>query len=76
MVSGLFTLVRIQVPSTVRGPERRTVVHVSPDHVWDYVASLVSPEEWEESVGPYFFSPSGKHVKDIDADDDNLMTGC
>jgi DNA-binding Lrp family transcriptional regulator len=37
---------------------------------------LVTTEEWEESVGPYFVDAGGEHIKDIEADDDSLMTGC
>ncbi len=38
---------------------------------------LVSAEEWEESVGPYLYSPTGEHIKDIDpARDDSLIAGC
>ncbi len=33
----MFTLVRINAPSTVRDPSGRVVTHVSPDHVWNYV---------------------------------------
>lgn len=37
---------------------------------------LVSPEEWQESVGPFFVAPGGKRIKNIDTYDDSLMTGC
>lgn len=37
---------------------------------------LVTPEEWQESVGPYFVAPGGEHVKYTDAYDDNWMAGC
>ncbi len=38
---------------------------------------LVSDEEWEESVGPYVFSPNGVHIKDIDPSrDDSMIAGC
>lgn len=38
---------------------------------------LVTPEEWEESVGPYFIEPGGKPIKDIDPKhDDSLIAGC
>lgn len=37
---------------------------------------LVTPEEWQESVGPYLVDAGGEHIKDIEADDDSLMTGC
>lgn len=38
---------------------------------------LVSSEEWEESVGPYLYSPTGEHIKNIDpARDDSLIAGC
>jgi len=33
----MFTLVRINVPSTVRDPDGRVVTHINPDYVWDYV---------------------------------------
>jgi hypothetical protein len=33
----MFTLVRINVPSTVSDPDGRVVIHVNPDHIWDYV---------------------------------------
>ena len=40
-------------------------------------ARLVSAEEWEESVGPYFFAPGGESIKDIDPlKDDSLIAGC
>ena len=38
---------------------------------------LVSPEEWQESVGQYYVAPGGKRLKDIDpARDDSLMASC
>jgi len=37
---------------------------------------LVSPEEWQESIGPYITAPGGNRLDDIDADDDSLMAGC
>jgi hypothetical protein len=38
---------------------------------------LVSPQEWQESVGPYTVAPGGKKLKDIDpAHDDTLMASC
>ena len=37
---------------------------------------LVTAEEWLESVGPFFFSPKGEHIRDIDARDDSLIAGC
>ncbi len=38
---------------------------------------LVTPEEWEESVGPYFLEPGGKQIKDIDpVYDDSFIAGC
>jgi hypothetical protein len=37
---------------------------------------LASPKEWKDSLGPYFVSPSGEPIKDIDVDDDSLLSGC
>jgi hypothetical protein len=37
---------------------------------------LVSPEERQESLGPYISAPGGSRIDDIDADDESLMTGC
>lgn len=38
---------------------------------------LVTPEEWQESLGPYFVEPGGKQIKDIDPRyDDSLIAGC
>jgi len=28
------------------------------------------------AVGPFFVDAGGEHIKDIEADDDSLMTGC
>ncbi len=58
--------------------------HLKPlDGVMDYeitgiskTTRLATPEQWQESVGPYFVSPGGEHVKDIDAYDDSWMAGC
>jgi hypothetical protein len=33
----MFTLVRINLPSTVRDPDGRVVTHINPDYVWDHV---------------------------------------
>jgi hypothetical protein len=38
---------------------------------------LVTPEEWEESVGPFFMEPGGAPIKDIDPkQDDSMIAGC
>lgn len=38
---------------------------------------LVTPEEWQESLGPYFVEPGGRQIKDIDPRyDDSLIAGC
>lgn len=37
---------------------------------------LASPKEWKESLGPYFVTPAGDSIKDIDVDDDTLIAGC
>src|SRR5512137_2364081 len=37
LVRGMFTLVRINVPSAVHDPDGRVVTHVNPDHLWEHV---------------------------------------
>lgn len=37
---------------------------------------LASPKEWKDSLGPYFVAPNGESIKDIDVDDDSLLSGC
>jgi len=38
---------------------------------------LVSDEEWQKSVGPYFVTPTGEPIKDINpVYDDSLIAGC
>ncbi len=37
---------------------------------------LASPKEWKESLGPYFVTPGGASIRNIDVDDDSLIAGC
>ncbi len=52
----------------VRGAE---LTHISKS------VRLVSPEEWNKSVGPFTVAPGGRRIKDIDpAHADTLMASC
>jgi len=55
----------------IEGVKGTEITHISK------TKRLVTSEEWEESVGPYFMEPGGKPIKDIDpAYDDSLIAGC
>lgn len=56
---------------TMEGVMDAEITHISK------TMRLVSDEEWQEAVGPYFVSPTGEHIKDINPSyDDSLIAGC
>lgn len=37
---------------------------------------LVSAEEWQKSFGHFYVGHGGEHIKDIDAEDSSMLSGC